>query len=108
MKAGLSFLAALAPAHLLQKWRDTNGLHPVFCGPDEQLAVLSPVFWNAHQTTSGDLRKFLTALRLLPVGIWLESLSSAISRLSSDEVAIGGILLLCSFEHTLLKKERTA
>ena len=107
MKAVLRFLAALPPAHLLQKWRDTNGLHPVFCRPGEQRAVLSPVFWSAHQTWSHDLRKFLTGLHLVRLG------SGALKRpehelpLSCGEVVIAGILLLCSSEHTLLKEERT-
>ncbi len=30
-KSRLRFLAALAPAHLLQNSRDTKALHPVFC-----------------------------------------------------------------------------
>ena len=59
----LRFLAALAPAHLLQNSRDTKALHPVFFRLVSKLAVLSPAFSEALETSSCDLRNFLTAFR---------------------------------------------
>jgi hypothetical protein len=56
----LRFLAALAPAHLLQKPRDTNALHPVFSRPGYRLVVLSPAFFLMLPASSTDLRKILT------------------------------------------------
>jgi len=67
MKAGLRFLAALAPAHLLQNSRDTKALHPVFCRPDSRPVSLSAVFSKASQTFSRDLRIFLTGFDCLAV-----------------------------------------
>ena len=81
----LRFLAALAPAHLLQNSRDTKALHPVFFRPVWKRAVLSPGFSDAPETFSCDLRKFLTDFAP-------QDCYGGTSVLSFGEVAIGSFL----------------
>jgi hypothetical protein len=64
MDVVLRFLAALAPAHLLQCLRDTKALHLVFGRTGQRPTVLSQVFCIALSAFSGELRKILTGFEI--------------------------------------------
>jgi hypothetical protein len=99
----LRFIAALAPAHLLQNSRDTKALHPVFFRLVLKDAVLSPAFSEMPETPSCDLRNFLTAFREQG-GNW-ESLSAPFFS-PSEKWSSASYCLKCSHEHILGEKRR--
>jgi hypothetical protein len=90
MKAVLRFLAALAPAHLLQNSRDTNALHRVFADLFGGLSLFLPcsgVRIGRPPTTCENL----TGSRLPVAIVGTKCPAQRDQRFSSDEVAIAGI-----------------
>lgn len=87
-KNRLRFLAALAPAHLLQNSRDTKALHPVFCCLGSRPVSLSAVFSKASQTFFPDLRIFLTGFSAPVFAQASQARRGSPGPVSFDEVAM--------------------